>query len=1475
MTILSFKDLGNEEDRYRGFLKKLQTGLSFCICDKEGTTLQEEMFSVFEKVPINQGCLKDYPFEIQLESVLTIAHFFFSYVRKKEKKTISDDFEKKVLLHNYKNEPDSDQHKSITTALYKIESFLKEIGYLIYPGQADMIENEDGLKHLVNSQKLNFVNQENALFYGIATTLSSYRNPEAHGNPSSPFYMPEDEEGDAIRKRVLHLMASFVILVLWYKYNDIYVALDRNGAFNPENVALKGADIIKNYIDKLKNEQFGIINQNIYKSEDKTNLQQIIDIKLKSYQDGDGDDDESDATYISINELLGRHDEHFTLLAGESGSGKTTMLAKMIHQTIVAWKKDAENNPLPIKIELEHVKTDDHSSVFDFFEYLLECIAKKEGLDTKAETLKPIRIYLKRKIEEGKCVLFIEGLNEIVQKDQAGNNVSFASRKRVIKAITRFSYDYPLARYFVTTRISGIDTNDQGTIDHFKRYDLQPLDDLQILTQINNYNKIVSHTQEEQGYMSGELWDKIKNHKIGELAQNPMQLMQIIELVNINGLDEEDFNIPLSQLYKKLIEKLIKTAKYVTPGGEKDEGLLKMENNLLRSITKEMFEKQCRAVDLAHIMTHKDEIITTKTSTTVEDLLQIATSLFILEKKNDDYNFRHDSWGEYYLAYDFAIQIRNCKGKDDKLRAVINYYGNKPEDFQKQDMMDILRQTYEILENEWLSGCRKERDDNISKCEEKLKKIMPNALKIGYDPEETIRQNERDRLNEKIEEYNKSYRKKTNENRKKISQFAIALLSVGDSQVNREQLIQVSDDNTVAATKGSIITKINPLLPVLAYATTTIMDEPCNCDVSISDDNHLLIQPKEIIRRQVLNQLSMFKKSNSEGFSNSKPAAITAQVNDILKPTFICIALLNDENLLDIVLSPFWFRLWIVKPRDEVKMFGKEWGKTKALNVISGVLIEHISNPLLLYRKFYELYKRMVIMSLPDTALQIERFMMRILLNLRDEQILTIIDNLTNQKVDEIEKIINRRLSANALLVLNNVDVMNNKLSEINSKMRKDDINFEYRFKAGIHLRAASKLMTKFSNPKVQELVIGKEWKKDKSLIGLLEDLPIGGDAHMKILSSVLMRHKIIKSDKMAILERYLVSEDGQTVINQNPWLLDLLPLDKIPIFYKLQYDQDVLQAYNIENGPYHVSKVYYQEIEYQGKEYAAIPQPSNVEEIKVLFVKFDGEENCHKLQIVDIPQKEREKYSNRPIVLIEKPIDNKKEGYIEFFVDQAGKYKQSTSFKSLIDIVRLNHPELYHTSICMYLLNGCDIKRDINDIYLFFKKKSCVHEILFKYLHGEIDNWPFYPPDICVVVDTSSAQTHLFSPLRSDISNGFEPRKYHKGSFFSNYPTPPSCGIRSGDFVLYEKNGMIFPLGNTLIKEKREAIFGFVNGTVIKNQHGYLVIPMAKKHIFYIDETTSHQPIQEGDSISFFPTIGYKNKKQINVAIHVNRNKQ
>ena len=519
----------------------------------------------------------------------------------------------------------------------------------------------------------------------------------------------------------------------------------------------------------------------------------------------------------------------------------------------------------------------------------------------------------------------------------------------------------------------------------------------------------------------------------------------------------------------------------------------------------------------------------------------------------------------------------------------------------------------------------------------------------------------------------------------------------------------------------------------------------------------------------------------------------------------------------------------------------------------------------------------MVIMNLSETALQIERLMMRVLLKLRDEHIIKVIDFLKNQETDEIDQIINRRLCANALLVLNDVDVMVDKLNDINKSMQKDNINFEYRFKSGIHLRAVCKLMTKFKNPKVQELIIGKKCIKDKSLIGLLEDLPLGSDAHLKILSSVLMRHDMIIPDNQAILEKYLVSEYGQMIIQHYPWLLDILPIEIIPQFYKSQYDQEVLyylEHNEQEKGTFSVNKVCYHEIIYQGKAYAAIPQPSIKEDLRQLYVQFDGNGNIHKISMDDLPPEEKEKYSNRPLLFIEKNSESSKEdGYIEFYSDQEGKHTKSIRF-SLIDIVCINHPERYHATICRDIVDSCRNETDFKDIFLFCKKKSGVIYILHRYLVEKSCQWKFSIPNVCVVVDTSPAQTHLFSPSQSGILEEFDPKQYRTGSFYSNYPTPSSQSIKSGDFVVCERNGMIYPLDNELVMAKRTPILGFVNGIIIENQQKEKVISVANniKYVFYIDEKSNKNEFLEGDKVSFFPSISYRNKMVISVALYVKK---
>ena len=1445
------QNLISEEDFY-DFLNDLPEVVIRYKDDKISNSVNDLRTGVFKDV------FKDTNIETDLESVFVFTLKLIEIIRRKSNQ---ETFFNNIFFGSVSND-------DIILLLRNTEQFLREIISIIYDKSVEekIIKKNWTMGHLINLEVDGkaLINPAIPFLADFAYVIKEYKNKiSSHSVPNSKYVFGSQRSRTIIRDSV----ASFVLMIVWDKFDEIYTALEKKDEFNPEAAVVTGANILEGYVEKLRNKQLSIINNTIYNSTETNYLEKIIDVKLKYYQNDADETGENDGNYINANELLENQEEHFSLLAGESGSGKTTMLAFMIYKTITEWVKDKENKPLPIKIELKKITPE-----IEFFNYIIDEIAKKEGTNTDDNTqhqkdvneINAIRSFLRKKFNDGKCILFIEGLNEMVRKDQSGNNVSSELRAKVINDIIDFSLDYDKVRYFVTTRISGIFTNERGTIGQFKRYDLQPLDDLQIIAQIYNYDNIVANSNTHQDYISEDLWNSIRNHKIGELAQNPMQLMQIVELFGKNGIKKEDYDIKISELYRKLVEeRLINKANFLLPEVNDKHLLVHLINYLLRNIANELFDRQCRSVAYEQILAHANDIFSHPSGVTIEDLLRVATSLSILKKENGEYSFEHDSWQEYYLAYDFAQQIKGCKDNAERLRTTIRTIGKVPQDFQKQEMMNILRETFEILETEWFYGCREDRDNNIKKCQKKIDEIGLVDDEKGYNPELIKKRNERDRLHGEIEKYNKTYAKKTNDGRRRMSKFALALLSLGEEE------------------EEETISKVNPILPVLAYATSTIKDELWNNDVNTPGDNYINIQPKEMIRQVVSSLLVTFKNTNINGFSDTDPNVMTAQVNNYLKPIYTCIALMNNEKLLDSIFTPYWLRLWIIKPLDERKLFKKNWNRTTALNVLTGIMIEHSTNRLLLYQKLYEIYKRMVVMNLLETAAHLERIMMRILLKLRDEQIIKVIDSLTYQEADEIEQVINRKLSANAILVLNNVDVMKNKLNEINSRMQKDNINFEYRFRSAIHLKAASKLMTKFDKPYVQDIVIGKEWSEkgkeqpeEKILIGLLEDLPVGSDIHLMVLNSVLMRHGMIGPEKQEILEKYLVCDDGKNIMRQHPECLDLLPLEKIPRYYKAAYDQEVLKLSEQKEGPYRVTKVYYQEITSNNKKIAVIPLPSKSDDVSSLFVRFDGEGEFHKVQKVDMSTEEQRQYSNRPLLSIEKQPDNGiREGYIEFFADKDGVYTKAIAFDNLIDIVRINHPEMYHASICHKLVKSCANNRDVKDLYYFCKKKSSSVVIVYKYLKGVIKEWDMSIPNVCVVLETSASQTNLFSPSRSGILNNYDPQKYRTGSFFSNHPTPLSAGIKKGDFVVHEKNGMIYLLNKEAVKAKRGMTLGFIEGTIKKRDDKLVVIVKDNlKYPFYMSKDTDTTLLSVDDKVSFFPSIDYENKKLICSALYIEK---
>ena len=106
---------------------------------------------------------------------------------------------------------------------------------------------------------------------------------------------------------------------------------------------------MEDYLKKLQKDQLEILNK-IYGINEinEIGLDSIAEVSLKSFS--------HDSNTIE--------QESHILLAGESGTGKSTLLAAMVYKDIVRWDND-NSSPIPVKIELQDYRKE-HKDSFCF-----------------------------------------------------------------------------------------------------------------------------------------------------------------------------------------------------------------------------------------------------------------------------------------------------------------------------------------------------------------------------------------------------------------------------------------------------------------------------------------------------------------------------------------------------------------------------------------------------------------------------------------------------------------------------------------------------------------------------------------------------------------------------------------------------------------------------------------------------------------------------------------------------------------------------------------------------------------------------------------------------------------------------------------------------------------------------------------------------------------------------------------------------
>ena len=1302
--------------------------------------------------------------------------------------------------------------------LLNTESFLKRLaGFLYEPSVrkkmddnnwtlANFIDWEQDGDRLINSQL-------NDLVY----VLKEYTNTNRHDSTKEAKVKYIFSEDKATRKKIHNSVVALVLMVVYYHFDAIDDLLQ-----NPDIIAdKKNSSIMEDYLKKLQKDQLEILNK-IYGINEinEIGLDSIAEVSLKSFS--------HDSNTIE--------QESHILLAGESGTGKSTLLAAMVYKDIVRWDND-NSSPIPVKIELQDYRKEHKDS---FMGFIVNQIEKE--LDIRNIN---IHAYLRQLFKEGKIVLYVDGLNELP--------LSLGEyRIDAIKGLLRISRDYKDCRFIITSRIKdmGLDEEDGdgvygqlvqgGSIGLFKRYDLQPFTKEQIGRQIESYLK-AKHTvpnEKEQKKIAGY----INKNKIEELAKNPLQLILILNYFDKNKDTNSLAVSNRSQLLFKLTEDITKNDRIKNRSNDK----LKKINKEIRKILLKVAEHQYQKRDNQGLKLEEIELLCQNILDpsidpvwTIEAMLEIADTFGIMEKKNNIYNFRHDSWREHFQAFNIVKQLQTS----DKPVLILQDIYQATNHFKDREAQELFRHIFEIAEMVFFVEKRNTIRNILEKDEIYKENIRKEIEAAERDEEYQAYINDKARF---IDEYGYSDPKKmmqltAKENKIKRLREDYEKNAPEIEKQKEAYLCSTEDLRKLLEMLAHTLLQYDNGLKILSYATATMTSfDLDNTDTSI-------VPPKTIVEQTVVNRMNSYKAKHPEGDQSIN------NLNQELKPIFECTALSGNGKLLgDLIGDLYWLNIWL-----------NLWTGSETLksmeNVLTGVLMAKCENQLALFYSMFDAYKKVNQLAMIKTANKVELIMMRLITLMNDGDVIEIItDFLSKNYQDPIDKIQKTRIGPKLLLGLKDIDLMFKILNE------REELQ-NYRFETTIHLRTLDNLLRYFSDQRMQQFLIGSQEKE-----GLISTLRQGDEDHLLLLNYTFHRIGVLKDEYKEYFFQYLRGKKGQAVIARHHELLDLLPLDEAKTLYNYQ-----LTDYDADDELFRTQTVNYTLF---SKDVAAgrfiytiaIPHPhhEDLASYDITLLAGDDAEKCE-LKAGQYTLEKQENNQKR-ILLVScssgEPMNIPAEGELQFV---SNGQTATLAFDHLRDLICLNRPELYHASICERLRRECNDYQDFLDMFYFFREKSCLSMLLARFYvkiaePSQKQIWDIGKIDYCAVTSKEAHMTRIFSPLKSKIQemyvNGnFTTVDFRRGAVTTAYELENNT-----TYVLQEKNGSLWSsIDERIMTPDNLHLFGFIPGEVrCTNDGDKIVVPNLqfkvnnKEQPLFFDFDNSKLRIEEGTRVLFFPIV-------------------